>query len=158
MPGAPSRRVSPRTAADTPRLHQALGAKKAVLAAPTYHFYRAGELLTSMSGAMPHRLIELLDEHKGKAAAKRGGTKLLALLGMLLAGGAVLAWSNSQSSPAKKAPAPPIEAAVAAQPPPERADENATQPAAEGEPAHELPAAPAQKAASSPSAGARLER
>jgi hypothetical protein len=77
---------------------QALGAKKAVLAAPTYHFYRAGELVTSFSGAMPHRLIELLDTHKGAAEAKRGGTKLMALLGILAAGGAALALANSLSS------------------------------------------------------------
>ena len=133
---------------------QTLGAKKAVLAAPTYHFYRAGELVTSFSGAMPHRLIELLDTHKGKAEAKRGGTKLMALLGILAAGGAALALANALSSkPA--APAAAIEAAPV--PPPAHADEPAAEPAADSEAARELHA-PVKKAASGPSAGARLER
>ena len=129
---------------------QALGAKKAVLAAPTYHFYRAGELVTSFSGAMPHRLIELLDTHKGAAEAKRGGTKLMALLGILAAGGAALALANSLSS---KRAAP----AAAPLPPPVHAAEPAAEPAAESEAARELHA-PVKKVASSPSAGARLER
>ena len=134
---------------------QALGAKRAVLAAPTYHFYRAGEMVTSFSGAMPHRLIELLDTHKGKAEAKRGGTKLMALLGILAAGGAALALSNALSRAKPAAPAAAIEAPPP--PPPERAEENAADHAAESEGAREL-AAPVKKAASSPSAGARLER
>ena len=162
MPGAASPR-SERAAgyAHAPRSDalrcaaQALGAKRAVLAAPTYHFYRAGEMVTSFSGAMPHRLIELLDTHKGKAEAKRGGTKLMALLGILAAGGAALALSNALSRAKPAAPAAAIEAAPP--PPPERAEEHAADPAAEGEGAREL-AAPVKKAASSPSAGARLER
>lgn len=44
--------------------------KKAVLAAPTYHFYRAGVLLASFSGAMPSRIVELLDAHKGDARVR----------------------------------------------------------------------------------------
>ena len=134
---------------------QTLGAKKAVLAAPTYHFYRAGELVTSFSGAMPHRLIELLDTHKGKADAKRGGTKLMALLAILAAGGAALALSNALSRAKPAAPAAAFEASPP--PPPVHAAENAAEPGAEGEATREL-AAPVKKAASSPSAGARLER
>ena len=130
---------------------QALGAKRAILSAPTYHFYRASELLASFAGAMPNRLVELIEEHRGEETAKRGGRKLLALLGVLLAGGALLAFSNARSSqpaPALPVPSspPPKEEAAA-----EASAQDAAPPADAAEPARELQA-------SGPSKGARHEQ
>ena len=114
----------------------------------------AGQLLASFSGAMPNRLVELLDLHKGDTQAKRGGRKLLALLGILLAGGACIVLLNAQPQPAA---APPV---VPPSPPPQE-DEAAggaeAVAAPDGEPTRE-PQSPVKKQASSPSKGARLEQ
>jgi hypothetical protein len=150
---------------------QALGAKNAVLSAPTYHFYRkgaprrcaplaapisdaagrlsSGALLDSFSGALPHKLMELLGKHKGDAPAQRGGLKLLALLVAVSAGVAAALVFGAQ--PAPPPPPPP--------PPQTRTDEDDREPPAapladEGDPQRRV--APAKKAAGEPSKGAQM--
>ena len=134
---------------------QALGAKRAVLAAPTYHFYREGQQLASFSGALPNKLVELLDTHKGETPAKRGGSKLLTLLGVLLAGSACIVFLNAQGS--KPAPAPPV---VAPSPLPQEdtaagGEDTAVAAVVDGEATRELQP-PGKKQATGPSKGARL--
>lgn len=131
-----------------------------MLAAPTYHFYRAGELLASISGARPNELVELLEAHRGEAPARRGGSKLLSLLGVLLAGGALLVFSNARSSkPALPVPpSPPPQDDVSAQASAEdAAAADAAPPADAAEPARELQP-PVKKQAGGPSKGARHEQ
>ena len=133
-----------------------MGAKRAVMVAPTFHYYRGGQLLATFSGAMPNKLVELLDEHKGKTPRKRGGSKLLTLLGVLTVGGALLVFFNSRGS--KPAPAPPV---TPSPPPPQEeaaaeasAGDEAVPPPPDAAPTRE-PQAPVKKQAAGPSKGAR---
>jgi hypothetical protein len=94
--------------------------------------------------------------HKGEVPAKRGVSKLTALLGVLLAGGAWIVYSNARSSqpaPASAvAPSPPPleEAAVGAN----AEDAAAVPPAPEERTTRELQP-PVKKQATTPSKGAR---
>lgn len=114
-----------------------------------------GELLASFSGAMPNKLVELLDTHKGETPVKRGGSKLLTLLGVLAVGGALIVFLNTRSS--QPAPAPPV---VPSPLPQEEgaaggaSAEDAVAPPSDAVPTRE-PQQPAKKQAASPSKGAR---
>ncbi len=125
--------------------------KNSILSAPTYHFYRGGALLDSFSGAIPQKLMELLQKHKPDAGPARANWKLLALTGVLVAGVAA-ALRQSQRSALQALPAAaqslvgePAGPDAALLPRDERPDEEEEAPARQGPPA---------KAASTPSRGA----